>query len=145
MNFHFSLSAVLEFRKALEQRESLALEKLQHQIARLELRLRDLDEQLRAVFNRREGDLKRGLPAIHLQCNLDQEALLNGEKKRLRAELERTLTQKVERLKLYTLARQKREVLESLRDRQLQEFNRIQEKRHQAVMDDLFLARRKDK
>lgn len=141
MAFRFSLAAVLKYREALEQRELAALEKAQSEIALLEAQIRQAEEDLCCLERRREVELKRGMPAIHLQDAIEQEHALDRLQKGLTRKLEDLRVQRQDIFKAYEEARQKRELLEKLRGRQFNEYTREQAKAEQAAIDDLFLAR----
>jgi flagellar export protein FliJ len=142
MAFHFSLESVLRLRKSIEQREYLALEKLQAEVARGEAELREAEEWIKAASRKTENELAGGIPAIHLQRDIEQEASLERQRNAIQAKLRELNKQKVQKLAAYQKARQNRQVLDDLRTRQLNEYTREQAKREQSRLDDLFLARR---
>ncbi len=141
MAFRFSLAAVLTYRDALEQRELAALEKVQQEIALLEIRIRQAEEDLCRLERCREDELKRGMPSIHLQDAIEQEHAVDRLQKDLTKTLADLSVKRQEIFKAYEEARQKRELLEKLRSRRLSEYTREQARAEQAAIDDLFLAR----
>jgi flagellar FliJ protein len=141
MAFRFSLAAVLTYREALEQRELAALERAQQEIALLETQIRDADADLRLLEQRRHEDLRRGLPSIHLQEAIEREQALLQLQKDLEKKNADLKAKRLEILKTYEEARQKRELLEKLRDRRRGEYSRSQARAEQTAIDDLFLSR----
>src|SRR5208283_534042 len=109
MAFRFSLAAVLTYREALEQRELAALERAQQEIALLEVDIRDVEANLTLLEERREEELKRGLPSIHLQEAIERQQGLMQFQKDLAKRHEDLKVKRQEILKSYEEARQKRE------------------------------------
>ncbi len=143
MPFHFSLAAVLKYRETLERREYLALVGIQHEIMAIEAQLRQVEEWRLAAVQHRETDLAKGVPSVHLQDEFHRELALEQRRDALKLKLEETKARHSAHWKSYQQARQKREVIEELRKRGLEAYTREQAKRQQAVMDDLFLSRRR--
>lgn len=143
MAFRFVLAAVLKYRESLEQREYLALERIQQEIAQMERRIRKCEEREYAAAKRREADLGRGLPSIHLQAAYEAELALQKQREEMQGKLQELQGKRQECLKAYEEARQKREVLDNLRLRQLDAYRRDQAKRQQIMLDDIFLSRRR--
>lgn len=141
MAFRFTLAAVLKYREALEQRELTALEKTQQEITFLEMQIQKAEEDLSLLEQRHGEELKRGMPAIHLQGALEQENAIIRLREDLAKKQEELRSKRLEILKAYEEARQKRQLLERLHDRRLGEYTRQQVKAEQATLDDLFLAR----
>jgi flagellar FliJ protein len=143
MPFRFSLAAVLRYREAIEQRELAALEAVQQEIARIEAAIERTEEELRTAGHGRNEALKRGMRSIQLQDALERELGLERYRTELTNKKQELAIKRLELFKIYDEARQKRELLEKLRDRKLGEYTRAQAKAEQATIDDLFLARRK--
>ena len=141
MAFRFNLAAVLKYRENIEQREYFALERIQQEIVYVEGRVRQFQEQYSAVRKRREAELARGLASIHLQTAYEEELALEKQVYKLQAQLQELQDRRQQCLKTYQLARQKREVLDHLRLRQLEAYRRAQAKRQQTTLDDIFLSR----
>lgn len=141
MAFRFALAAVLQYREALEQREYLVLEKIQVEIAQAERRLQKLEESWAAAAQRRETELGRGTPSIHLQAAYNQELFFQKQRDDLLLKRQELQIKRQQAMKAYELARQKREVMEELRTRQFDSYRHEQAKREQRAVDDIFLAR----
>jgi flagellar FliJ protein len=143
MAFRFSLAGVLKLRESIERREYLALERVHMEIAYAEAQLREVDELRSLLVERRQTELAAGIPAIQLQGAFEQELALEHRRDALKLKLEELVAQRQEHVKAYELARQKREMLDDLRARQLDAYLRNRAKREQSAIDDLFLSRRK--
>jgi flagellar export protein FliJ len=143
MPFHFPLAAVLRYRESMEQREHLALERLQQEIARIEARMRQIGEDRSTATQALLADLTRGTRAAELQTAYEYQRALEQQQ-----EAFETLSQELKKkwrqqLVIYELARRNCETMENLRQRQLNAYSRQQAKREQSVIDDLFLMRRR--
>ena len=143
MAFRFTLDAVLKYRKNLEQREYLALGRVHQEIAQVELQLEQCEEWRSDHVRRREAEATRGIASIHLQDAYEQERRLEKQRDELEAKRQELRVKLQQCLRAYELARQKREVLEELRSRQLQAYVLDQSRREQRRVDDMFLSRRK--
>jgi len=143
MPFQFPLAAVLQYRKSLEEQEYLALERIHHEITGVEGQIARAEEWLVDARQSRASDLARGVASIHLQGAYDRELALERQRDSLQSQLRELKHKLQQHLKSYEVARQKREVLDELRHRQLDVYARHQAKRQQNVLDDLFLSRRR--
>jgi flagellar export protein FliJ len=142
MAFQFPLAAVLRYRESIEQREYFTLEQLQQEIVRVEINISQAESALSVATHNRIGDLAQGTRAITLQFAYRYERSLEQEIERLRGLWRELKIKWRHQLASYEVARRNRETLEKLRERQLEVYTREQAKREQAVIDDLFLARR---
>ena len=143
MAFQFSLAGVLRYRQSQEERERLALQRLHTRRAAL---LRELHE-IREASLQLQRSLRRHLqqaliPAVAVQVCGDMTNRLERRQQQLRAALLQLQSEVAVQTERYKQARQKREVLDSLCERQLNEYRRHQQRREQAAVDELFLLRR---
>ena len=141
MAFHFTLAAVLKLRESIERQEYLALEKIHLEITRTQNELKQVEQQQTELQQSRDTQLAGSIPSIHLQNIFEQVAALEQRKDVLRAALAELDKKREQQLKIFKEARQKKEVLESLRERQHSIYVREETKRLQTLMDDLYLAR----
>jgi flagellar export protein FliJ len=143
MAFRFSLEAVLRYRRSLEDGEKMRLQALLARRAALQAeleRVRHAYLQLQTALNQ---ELQRApVPAIEIQFSVAglrssqrREAGLQSQMQQLQAEI----TQQTAR---YRQEQRKREMLESLREAQLSDYRLNQQRRQQALLDELFLLRR---
>jgi flagellar export protein FliJ len=142
MPFQFPLAAVLKYRESIERMEYLALETIQLEIARTEAHISQVDDWRRLASEHRAAELARGVASIHVQGAYEHELALERYRDLLQNTLKELRKNLQQHLKTYEVAHQKREILDQLRGRQLDSYNRSQAKRQQSILDDLFLARR---
>ena len=143
MAFRFTLAAVLKLRESLEKQEYSKLLKIRKEIADIEGAIQaNWDHELLAE-EKRKAELGRGMPASHLQDSYEKAHALQQQREILKVTLKETEKKREEQLKRYRAARQGREMLEKLRDRQYAEYLQEKNKQEQALVDDLFLARLK--
>jgi flagellar export protein FliJ len=140
--FHFSLQAVLRLRTSYEHMEKLRLLAIAAAIVRAREEIAALENESRAARQNTQGRLGRGVIAgeLHFEASTER---VRVERKRAAAgrlaELEKK--QEVQRL-AYRTARQKREILTNLRQRQWDDYSREQARREQQRLDEAFLLHR---
>lgn len=143
MAFRFTLQPVLRYRQSLEERERLTLQSLLAKRAGLLQAL----EQAQTARRQRQIAMRRALQnaptaAVELHVSL---AMLNGiasQQESLRSSLALLEDEVARQTARYRAERQKREMLESLRESQLREYRVRQQRREQAVLDELHLLTR---
>jgi flagellar export protein FliJ len=142
MSFRFSLAAVLRYRESIEQREYLVLEKLQQEVNRVDQRIREVEGDYSTASQNRAAELAQGIRAAELQATYEYQRALEQQLEALQIRLQELKTKWRQQLAAYQMARRNRETLDKLREKQFDLYTREQAKREQAVIDDLFLARR---
>jgi flagellar FliJ protein len=142
MSFEFPLAAVLRYRESIEQREHLALERIQQDIVRVEQKIQQVEDDRTLAAQNRLNDMTGGTHSVAIQAAYEYEGNLEQEIGRLRTLWQELKLKWRQQLASYELARRNRETLDKLRDKQLQAHNQEQAKREQSVIDDLFLSRR---
>lgn len=145
MAFRFSLAAVLNLRKSIERQEYLNLEKIHQEIAQVQALIAQAEQQKSAIQQSRDAELPQSMPSVFLQSLYEQVFAIEQQMNSLRVVLAELDTKKDKQIKVYTEARQKREVLESVREKQHAAYVLEDNKRQQTLMDDLYLARLKRK
>lgn len=142
MPFHFTLSSLLRLREGLEKTELQRLQAITAQVAQVHAELDSLDIEIMAARQQVVEQASVGIFGAELQIS----ALGEVARRKLRAtllakrdELERARQEQQAR---YTEARQRREILSNLRQRQLSAYQREQARREQQQTDELFLIRR---
>ena len=141
MSFRFTLAAVLKYRKNLEQREYLALGRVQQEIAQVEDQLSRCEDWLAEITNLRTAETVRGIASVHLQDAYHRERGLEMQRDDLQVKRRELHVKRLQCLKAYESARQKREILEELRNQQLGDYLLDQSRREQRQVDDMFLSR----
>jgi len=134
MPFHFSLQPILKLRMSYERLERLRLLGL----VAVMVRVRESADARRHL----QQTLGSGLAGVELQLEAACEKLRADRKQALEARLA-DLSQKHEKQRLiYLNARQKREILENLRDRKWEDYRREQNRREQQQVDEMHLLHR---
>jgi flagellar export protein FliJ len=145
MAYRFVLSPVLKLRETIEERGRQLLEQTQLEIARTIRLLQAIREQQLAEVATRERELATGTSGAHLQV---VEGVW-GQTRRAQAGLEKSLSElqlrREQQLANYQAAKQEREVLSDLRDRQKEAYELLASRASQRTADDLFLARHQQK
>jgi flagellar export protein FliJ len=141
MAFHFSMETLLRLRHSLERKERLTLEDLARRIAAVRTEIAELQQEHRAALALQSGGLKGGLNASELHFAQACEAVREARHRSLTDRLVELEKQHRLQQSVFLEARQKREVLDNLRDRQESEYRRDRDRREQQDVDDLFLMR----
>jgi flagellar export protein FliJ len=142
MAFQFTLRGLLRLRLSLEKAELQKLQAIAGEVMRVRAEVESVQEQKDALRRRTHDALvSEGLTAAEWHFEMAQEASLEE----LLSELVETLADLEEKRKLqqarYLKARMQREILTSLRERQLAQYNLEESRRAQQRVDELFLIR----
>ncbi len=141
MGFHFSLDTVLRFRESLEQREELALQKIQLDIAGVRHAIEQTAAEIARAQKARENAMQEAMPAAHLQAMLSEAESAVERKKQLSATLRELEQKRAEQMKAYQSAHRKRRMLTDMEARQLEAFEQERSRTQQKQLDDLFGSR----
>lgn len=142
MAFRFPLQSVLLYRQSLEHQEELRLRAANQQVARVRHLIEQLDARRNEMQALQQNRMIAGITAAELRFELQCEGELlrhRGELEQQRIRLQQVRDQQRE---VFRLARQARETLEAVRDRQLQTYTKEMTRREQRDLDDLFLLRK---
>lgn len=141
MGFRFTLSAVLRFRESVENREELALQKIQMEIARVEQQIEALTAEIARKHALRERTMQQPVPAIQLHSIVSDVNTAGEKRKSLFTHL-RTLEQhRAEQMKRYQAAHQERQMLSEMLDRQRDAYELERTRTEQKFLDDIFASR----
>jgi flagellar FliJ protein len=141
MAFRFSLQPILKLRASLERLEQLRLLAIAALIARVCEEIAALEVESRDARQSLQERLAAGMAGAEIHYEAMCEKLRADRKKALEAQLE-GLEGRQERQRLaFQAARQKREILENLRQRRWEDYRREQARREQKAIDELFLLR----
>ena len=141
MPFRFPLESVLHFRQSVEHQQELLLRAANQRVARVRHFIEQLDRQMKETRQRQLDQLQAGSSAAELHFALVCDAALQQKRRDLESELSRLERLRNERQNIFQQARRERETFESLRNRQLREYERDAARREQRQLDDLFLSR----
>jgi flagellar export protein FliJ len=143
MAFRFSLRPILRLRRSYERLERLRLLALAAAIVRVREEIAALKRESQDARGRMHEGLALGVTGAEIQFDTVCERFRTDRKQALEAQLEE-LEGKQERQRVaYRAARQKREILDHLRERQWNEYRQKQARREQAGLDELHLLGRR--
>ena len=142
MSFRFSLATVLRLREIAEEREERLLGRISSQIAQARENLDNVQIQYADLLRRRELELERRMAAAELHISYGQMRALEEMQKNTQDELDKLEALRGQQLKAYEVAHRNRELLEGMREEQLQLFHLEQVRQNQKTMDDVFASRR---
>jgi len=143
MAFRYPLQALLRLRESLERQEENRLLAIAAEVAKLRAQLEQLDE---AGLQARRADLQDWQAASAgalVQFAATCEAATAAVRKRVAAELAGAEVRRLAQLAVFQAARQKREVLQGLRERQQTDYDVASAHREQQFLDDMFLQTRR--
>jgi flagellar export protein FliJ len=145
MAFRFTLDAVLRFRESVEHSEEAVLLRIVQQIVETEQQLDQVEAEQVRIRESREQDLALKLPGVHLMDIAMRELELKTAADGLRSQLRQLEQERVNQLAVYQTARRDRQVLTELRQQQRQRHQLEQKRQEQKTLDDLFLARARER
>jgi flagellar export protein FliJ len=141
MPFQFPLEAILRLRRGQERLERLKLEAIASEQGQAKRRLETITEQSyesRRLFQKRMGQETSG---SELQFEYERATRTAAVRRALELRISELEQARRKQLAEYMKARQKREILESLRDRRFEVYRQGVSRREQQSLDDLFLMR----
>ena len=142
MAFRFSLEPVLRLRTSYERLERLRLLAVSAMLVRVREEITSSAREEAAARNARSKMLSRGSAAAEIQLGVSAEQARARRNRELFDRLATLERQHVKQSRLYQAARRKREVMESLREQKVQEYQREQDRKTQQAIDELYLLRR---
>jgi flagellar FliJ protein len=142
MPFRFPLAAVLLVRENAEQREELALKKIQLAIAHAARQLEELNAEIANVQSAREQAMQEPIPAVQLHAYLERAEIAAEKKKVLAIQVQKLRQELAQQMKAYQASHRDREALTDMLEKQREEYDQEQSREQQKQLDDLFMARR---
>jgi flagellar export protein FliJ len=142
MAFHFPLQAVLHFRQSLEHQQELRLRAANQQVARVRHVIERMDARRQELHAAQTRELSAGITAAELRFAWQCDAELLRHRRAHELQLVRLQRLRDEQREVFQRARRARETLESVRDQQLDRYQKEATRREQRCLDDLFLMRR---
>jgi flagellar export protein FliJ len=141
MAFRYPLQAILSLRQSLERQEEQKLFALAAIVVKLREEIEWIEEsRLEAQRNALTRLLQAGLGAELQFANVCDEAYARRQNQ-LRRDMQTAEKKRLEQLRVYQTARQKRETFEGLRDRQEAAYKLDAARREQQCADEMFLVR----
>jgi flagellar FliJ protein len=141
MAFKFPLAAVLKYREELEKREERILEQRRETLVCAQTQLAEAREYRRRLLVEREVLLGRSVLGDDLHHIAEQQQQLEELEEDLQGHVAAALLDCDKQMKLFLVARQKREILNELKTNQKDFHDKQQERREQQVIDEIFSAR----
>ena len=141
MAFRFPLQSILYLHQSLEHQQELRLRAANQQVSRVHHLIQELDKRSQNMRESRTTEIGAGTTAAELRFVLLSEAAIRQQRQALVSALLRLQKARDEQRKIFDEARRARETFESLRNRQLRDYERDQRRRSQRQLDDLFLLR----
>jgi len=139
--FEFSLNALLRLRQSLEKAE---LQRLQGTVARcirVRLRIGSVTQEIKDLRNTMQESAARGVTGAELHFQGLEVAAREKQLGELRKALNEVEQLRQKQLASYRKARQRREIISNLRQRELEAYQLEQARRQQQQADELFLMR----
>jgi flagellar export protein FliJ len=141
MAFRYTLQSLLRLRQSLEHQEEQRLYAAAAVVAQLRAKLEQMERERVSAGRAALQEIADGTFGATLQfvAACDAAAALNCAKLEIQlAEAER---RRLEQLRVYQTARQKREIFEGLRDQQKSVYDQERAHREQELADEAFLLR----
>jgi len=141
MAFRYSLQAILRLRQSLERQEEQRLFAIAAIVGRLRGEIEWIEEiRLEARRSALARLMQAGLGAELQFASVCDEAYARRQDQ-LQRDMQTAEKKRVEQLRIYQMARQKRETFEGLRDRQEAVYKLDAARREQQRADEMFLVR----
>lgn len=141
MAFQFSLDTLFRLRVSLEQKEERALEEIARRITVVKQLIVEVERERSTAIRRQHEALAIGISASEMHFELSCDEVREQRHRQLTNQLVELQKEHRRQQVVYLEARQKREILENLRDRQEAEYRRERARQEQQAVDDLFLMR----
>ena len=142
MGFRFSLQTVLRMRQIAEQREERAMEEILRKLAQQRQHLSDLARLKAQLVGQCETSLRLKTSAAEMALLQGQIQDLKDKEIKEEKQLAQLEEERQAQMNIYEAAHRDRELLSRMREQQVDEFKRIQTRKQQMQMDDVFSSRR---
>jgi flagellar export protein FliJ len=141
MPFKYRLEVLLRLQRSLERQEE---NRLLACVARVAILNAELQSWEQARFTRKQRtveELQSGATGAMLQLAADWDAAARRKQGEVRKQLAAAEQARLQQMQIYRKARQKREVLDGLRERQETAYDQEELRQLQRTMDEMFLNR----
>jgi len=142
MAYKFPLAAVLRVRGIIEEREEGILQKILFDISKVFDTLERTHTRLSESETTRYAEILKPSTGLQLQASYGEVKTLKQLRKDLEAQIEKLERVRDEQLIVYQAARQNREMLTDMCEKQRIIYNSDLNKREQKTLDDNYIARR---
>jgi len=141
MPFAYRLEVLLRLQRSLEHQEENRLLACVARIARLNTELQTWEAARFARKRRIMEELQAGATGSVLQTAADWDLAASRKQADIRKQMEAAEQMRLQQMLVYREARQKREVLDGLRERQQTAYNLEEVRRLQQTLDEMYLVR----
>ncbi len=141
MAFRYPLQSVLRLRQSLERQEEQRLFTIAARVARLRAEIEQLERSRLEARRAASQEMMAGSCGAIMQFAAACDAAAGETQGRLQAQLAEAESLRLDQLRVYKKARQKREIFEGLRERQEASHDREVAHHEQERADDMFLTR----
>jgi len=142
MAFRFPLEIVLRVRQGLERQQELRLQEANHRVAMLRRQIENLHSEVENISAQRQPQFASGISAAELQFDVLSRLALTERQRALEKQLVEAEAVRQTRSQEFLNARRQREVIDTLRKHQLEDYQLQETRLDQRRLDDLFLLRR---
>jgi flagellar export protein FliJ len=141
MAFRFPFEVLLRVRQGLERQQELRLREANLRVAMLRRQIQDVHDETEKIAAQRRPELESGTTAAELQFDVLCYSVLTERRHTLENEMLKAEALRHSCCADFQQARRQREVVDTLRLRQLQEYQQREARQDQRRLDDLFLQR----
>ena len=141
MPFAYRLEVLLRLQRSLEHQEENRLLACAARVARLRAELHAWTEARSARMRGVVQELEAGATGAALQFAADWDVAARLKQSEIRKQVEAAEQQRLQQMRVYREARQKREVLDGLKERQQTAYNQEELRKIQRTLDEMFLVR----
>ena len=141
MAFRYALQAILRLRRSLEHQEEQRLFALAAIVGKLRATLEKMEQADLAERRAALAEMEEFCSGAQLQFRVACDNAALRAINRVKAQLHEAENQRLEELKIYQVARQRREIFERLRQRQEELYKLNLGRRQQQRTDEAFLIR----
>jgi flagellar export protein FliJ len=141
MAFRYPLQSILRLRRSLEHQEEQRLFASAAVVNRLRAEIEALQQRDLALRRSALTEMQEFSSGAQMQFRAHGDAAAVRALDALKMQLKNAELRRLEQLKVYQQARQRREILESLRERQYEAYQCESARRQQQTTDEAYLAR----
>jgi flagellar protein FliJ len=139
MPFEFPLEAVLRLRRGQERVERLKLEAIASELAQARRQLEFVtDQHLQSRLRFREAMREETLGS-ELQFEEARSERIEAARRALQIRVAQLEQERLKQVEIFVQSRQRREIVENLRERAFQTYRQARSRREQQNLNDLFL------
>ena len=141
MGFRFPMASVLRWRESIEKREERAMQNLQIEMTRVQLRIEEITDEIAKANRELKESLQRWTQAFELNGLQNEMNAAVDARQRLTETLAVLKKQKEAQMIVYLVARSNRRMLTDLEKQHRLAWEQQQERTDQKRLDDVFTSR----